>query len=77
MNGTLDRQEIIIRQKEKRPHNSTYPKVVVQWLNQAQCFYQSLCLTETELLRNCHLRVSANRNARLLALQQLEAECKK
>ncbi len=41
--------------------NSTYPKVVVQWLNQALCFYQSLCLVDSEVLRNRHLRVAANR----------------
>jgi hypothetical protein len=23
-------------------YNSTYPKVAVQWLNQALCYYQSL-----------------------------------
>lgn len=42
-------------------HNSTYPKVAVQWLNQALCFYQSLCLTDSEVLRNRHLRVAAKR----------------
>lgn len=40
--------------------NSTYPKVAVQWLNQALCFYQSLCLVDSEVLRNRHLRVAAN-----------------
>lgn len=35
--------------------NSTYPKVVVQWI------YQSLCLVDSEVLRNCHLWVDANR----------------
>ena len=29
-------------------HNSTYPKVAVQWLNQALCFYQSLCLVDSK-----------------------------
>jgi hypothetical protein len=47
--------------KEIRTPNSTYPKVAVQWLNQALCFYQSLCLVESEVLRNRHLRVAANR----------------
>lgn len=42
-------------------HNSTYPKVAVLWLNQALCFYQSLCLVDSEVLRNRHLRVAANR----------------
>jgi len=41
--------------------NSTYPKVAVQWLNQALCFYQSLCLVDSEVLLNRHLRVAANR----------------
>jgi len=35
--------------------------VAVQWLNQALCFYQSLCLVDSEVLRNRHLRVAANR----------------
>jgi hypothetical protein len=43
----------------KTSHNSTYPKVAVQWLNQALCFYQSLCLVDSEVLRNRHLRVAA------------------
>jgi hypothetical protein len=42
-------------------HNSTYPKVAVQWLNQALCIYQSFCLVDSELLRNRHLRVAAKR----------------
>jgi len=42
-------------------HNSTYPKVAVQSLNQALCFYQSLCLVDSEVLRNRHLRVAAKR----------------
>jgi hypothetical protein len=42
-------------------HNSTYPKVAVQWLNQALYFYQSFCLVDGEVLRNRHLRVAANR----------------
>ena len=42
-------------------YNSTYPKVAVQWLNQALCFYQSFCLTDSESLRNRHLRVAAKR----------------
>ena len=47
--------------KEARTANSTYPKVAVQWLNQALCFYQSFCLVDSEVLRNRHLRVAANR----------------
>ena len=41
--------------------NSTYPKVAVQWLNQALYIYQSLCLVDSEVLRNRHLRVAAKR----------------
>jgi len=43
--------------------NSTYPKVAVQWLNQVLCFYQNLCLVDSEVLRNRHLRVAAKRYA--------------
>lgn len=39
--------------------NSTYPKVPVKWLNEALCFYQSLCLVDSAVLRNRHLRVAA------------------
>ncbi len=42
-------------------HNSTYTQVAVQWLNQALCFYQHLCLADSESLRNRHLRVAAKR----------------
>lgn len=37
------------------------PKVAVQWLNQALCFYHNLCLDDSEVLRIRHLRVAANR----------------
>jgi hypothetical protein len=48
--------------EDRRPaYNSTYPKVAVQWLNQALWFYQNLCLVDSEVLRNRHLRVAANR----------------
>jgi hypothetical protein len=43
--------------------NSIYPKVAVQWLNQALCFYQSLCLVDSEVLQNRQLLVAANRQA--------------
>jgi hypothetical protein len=45
----------------KAAHNSTYPKVAVQWLNQALCFYQSFCLVESEVLLNRQLLVAAKR----------------
>ena len=41
--------------------NSTYPKVAVQLLNQALCFYKRFCLVDSEVLRNRHLRVAAKR----------------
>ena len=44
----------------KKAYNSTYPKVAVQWLNQALYLYQSLCLVDNEVLQNRHLRVAAN-----------------
>jgi hypothetical protein len=47
--------------EEARTANSTYPKVAVQWLHQVQCFYQSLCLNDSEVLRNRRLRQAAKR----------------
>jgi hypothetical protein len=48
--------------KRRKPAtNSTYPKVAVQWLNQALYSYLSLCLADSEVLRNRHLRVAAKR----------------
>src|SRR5690606_7355311 len=44
--------------------NSTYPKVAVRCLNQVLSFYQSLCLVDSEVLRNRHLRVAAKRRRR-------------
>ena len=41
--------------------NSTYPKVAVQWLNQALCSYQTFVLVDSGVLRNRHLRVAAKR----------------
>jgi hypothetical protein len=46
---------------EARTTNSTYPKVAAQGLNQAICFHQSLCLVDSAVLRNRHLRVAAKR----------------
>jgi len=53
--------ELTQMDRRKNGANSTYPKVAVQWLNQALCFYQSLCLVDSEVLRNRHLRVAAKR----------------
>jgi hypothetical protein len=47
--------------ERKTGSNSTYPKVAVQWSNQTLCFYQSLCLVDSEVLRKRHLRASAKR----------------
>jgi hypothetical protein len=57
---TIDIRKSIL-QSFNPSHNSAYPKVAVQWLNQALYFYQSLCLVDSEVLRNRHLRVAANR----------------
>jgi hypothetical protein len=56
---------MLAKRKIKTPYNSTYPKVAVQWLNQALCFYQSFCLVDSEVLRNRHLRVAAKRYRQL------------
>lgn len=40
---------------------STYLKVAIQWLNKGLCFYQSLFSIDNGALRNCHLRLAANR----------------
>ncbi len=50
-----------LNEGRKPTANSTYPKVAVLWLNQALCFYQSLCLVESEVLRNRHLRQAQKR----------------
>ncbi len=33
--------------KEERPHNSTYKKLAVHWLNGALCFYSSSVLVDS------------------------------
>jgi hypothetical protein len=48
-------------ENKQRTANSTYKKLVVQWLNEALCFYQSLCLVDSESLQNRHLLLAANR----------------
>jgi hypothetical protein len=42
-------------------YNSTYPKVAVQWLNEALCFVASFVVADSLVLRNRHLRVAAKR----------------
>lgn len=44
-------------------HNSIYLKVADHWLNQTLCLNQSLHLTDSESLRNRHLRVAAKHYA--------------
>jgi hypothetical protein len=56
-------QERKLSNNKSTTANSTYPKVAVQWLNQALCFFQSFCLVDSEVLRNRHLRVAAKRYA--------------
>jgi len=41
--------------------NSTYPKVAVQWLNQALCFVSRSLLADSFRLRNRQLLVAAKR----------------
>ena len=72
--------------------NSTKKKLAVQWLNEALCFYQSLCLVDSFVLLNHHLQLlnvlrnsPANsmvlRNARYAKLSDCsnmaETDCKK
>jgi len=47
----------------KAATNSGLAKVAVQWLNQSLCCYQSLCLVDSEVLRNRNLRVATKRHA--------------
>jgi len=42
-------------------HNSRLPQWGLTWLNQVQCFYQHLCLVDSEVLRNPPLRQAAKR----------------
>jgi hypothetical protein len=56
--------------ERKTGYNNTYPKVAVQWLNQALCFYQSFCLVVSEVIRNRHLRVAAKRYHALIDQQK-------
>jgi hypothetical protein len=47
--------------KEARTANGIYPKVAVQWPNQALRIYQGLCFFDSKSLRHRHLWVYANR----------------
>jgi len=46
---------------KKTSYNSTYPKVAVQWLNQALCFVSSSVLADSLVLRNPLLRQAPKR----------------
>src|SRR5690554_6116027 len=43
-------------------HNSRLQQVAVTWLIEGSCFYPSLVQVDSEVLRNRHLRVAANRS---------------
>jgi len=47
--------------KEQRPHNSTYKKLAVQWLNGTLCFVSSFVVANSLVLRNRQLLVAAKR----------------
>jgi hypothetical protein len=49
--------------RETAPHevNSTYLKLVVQWLNHALYFNQNSSMVDSEVLRNRHFRVAKKR----------------
>lgn len=46
--------------KDKRTADNSNPKVAVQLLNQAFCFFQSCCLVGSEVLRKHQLLQQAN-----------------
>ncbi|MBM3611229.1 MAG: hypothetical protein FJX18_06920 [Alphaproteobacteria bacterium] len=47
--------------RRKPATNSRLPQWGLTWLNRVQCFYQSLCLVDSEVLRNPPLRQAAKR----------------
>jgi hypothetical protein len=55
----MDRQSY--DREEERTHNSGFAKKRVQWLIEHPASHQILCLVDSEVLRNRHLRVAANR----------------
>ncbi|MBA4283858.1 MAG: hypothetical protein C0432_06170 [Candidatus Puniceispirillum sp.] len=60
--------------QESRTHNSRLPQWGLTWLNQVQCFYQHLCLVDSEVLRNPPLRQAAKRYVPALKKQAIELE---
>lgn len=57
--------------KEARTANIGLPQWGLTWLIQVQCFYQSFCLVDSEVLRNLHLRVAA----KLQLTKSLQCAC--
>jgi len=51
--------------QRRAAYNSRLPQWGLTWLNQVQCFYQHLCLVDSEVLRNPPLRQAAKRYASL------------
>jgi hypothetical protein len=45
--------------KKARTANSRLPQWGLTWLNQVRCFYQHLCLVDSEVLLNPPLRQAA------------------
>ena len=46
--------------RRRAAHNSTYPKVAVQWLNQALCSYQTFVLVDSLVLPKRQPLAAAN-----------------
>jgi len=44
-----------------RPHNSTYKKLAVHWLNEALCFVSSFVVADSFRLRKSKILVAAKR----------------
>lgn len=58
----MELTETIFKMTRRTPvHNSRLPQWGLMWLNQVQCFYQHLCLVDSEVLRNPPLRQAAKR----------------
>jgi hypothetical protein len=56
-------RSVLITEERKTPYNSRLPQWGLTRLNQVQCFYQHLCLVDSEVLRNPPLRQAAKRYA--------------
>ncbi len=53
--------QVIDRRPKATTANSRLPQWGLTWLNQVQCFYQHLCLVDSEVLPNPPLRQAAKR----------------